>query len=268
MPRKDPPMLPLRTYTAIVRDRAGRAATLAGSAALTCGLFTGEFAGPTALATVTATATGLVFATAFSLADWFVKAASRVLYVAPGAGLLVTLAAERIVSGTHWGEAVAVAAWTASVWFFRPARLARTLLGREPTPVETLAVVEAVEAHPLSQWWAERVAVEDGIAPGTRLTEPEQTGPASLRAVVVAAPGQPVPLISLAHLSALMDVPEDLISITAVPGRGAGVKRLTVGQAPTATDPESAWAEHIAAQVLPGTQLLKVNTFDLDKELS
>ncbi|MFF4120126.1 hypothetical protein ACFY0P_42735 [Streptomyces sp. NPDC001714] len=262
-------MLPLRTYIAVVRDRAGRVATLAGSAALTCGLFTGEFTGPTTLATLTATGTGLVFATAFSLAHRFVKVTARALYVAPGTSLLATLAAERIIPGAHWGEALAVAAWTAGVWFLRPARLARTLLGREPAPVTAVpAVVDAVDAHPLSQWWAQRVAVQGGIAPGTRLMAAEKTGPASLQAVIAAPEGHPVPPISLAHLSALMDVPEDLIAITAVAGRGAGLRRLTVGHAPSAGDPQTAWAEHIAAQVLPGTQLLKVTAIDMDKELT
>ncbi|MCI3276280.1 hypothetical protein [Streptomyces cylindrosporus] len=262
-------MLPLRTYIAVARNYTGRAATLAGSAALTCGLFTDDFAAPTALATIAATGAGLLFATAFSLAHRFVTITARALYVTPGAGLLAILAAERIVPGTHWAEALAVAAWTAGVWFTRPARLARSLLGREPAPaVVATAPAVVVEAHPLSRWWAERVGVEGGIAPGTRLIDPKQTGPDSLQAVIAAPEGQPVPPISLAHLSALMDVPEELIAITTVPGRGAGLKRLTVGQAPTSSDPHAAWAEHIAAQVLPGTELLKVTAIDVDKELT
>ncbi|GLW22845.1 hypothetical protein Mame01_28880 [Microbispora amethystogenes] len=40
-----------------------------------------------------------------------------------------------------------------------------------------------------------------------------------------AVTGRPVPDVFIRNLSALMDVPEDLIDIGPVPGRGAGVRR-------------------------------------------
>jgi hypothetical protein len=72
-------------------------------------------------------------------------------------------------------------------------------------------------------------------------------------------PGKPVPAISVRHLSALMDIPEDDIAITPVERRGAGVRRLTIG-APDArdADPSTVWAQTIAPLAMPNAVLTSV----------
>ena len=63
----------------------------------------------------------------------------------------------------------------------------------------------------------------------------------------------------LRDLSALMDVPEEKISITPVPGRGAGVMRLTIGTADAAiADPKQLWAERIAPKAMPGAVITRI----------
>ncbi|WP_133306024.1 hypothetical protein [Microbispora triticiradicis] len=60
------------------------------------------------------------------------------------------------------------------------------------------------------------------------------------------------------NLSALMDVPEDLIDIGPVPGRGAGVRRLTIGTPDLHSDPATVWAQRIAPLAMPGAVLTSV----------
>jgi hypothetical protein len=132
-----------------------------------------------------------------------------------------------------------------------------------PLPATSAAVVpvETEEAgdHPAAQWWAQHVAIDGGPAPATVLDDVERTGERSMRAVIRSAvPGRPVPDVSIRHLSALMDVPEDLISITAVPGRGAGVRRLTVGTPDAGTDLATVWTQRIAPVAMPGAVLTGV----------
>lgn len=255
------------------RDRAGRLATVAGAAGLTAGLFTGDFASATALGTVAATGFGLLPIVLNKDADGQMKATAGALYAAPGVSLLAVLVAERVAAGVRLWEVAAVAAWTAGTWVLRPARLALGLLpapapgpdqdqAQEPQDNAAPVVVDQVqETHPLARWWAENVGREGGIAPGTRLADPERTGPSSMRGVITSTtPGEPVPAIDTARLSARMDVPEDLISISPVPGRGAGVRLLTVGTAPMDLTPEQEWAQ-IASAALPGTTLLEVKTY-------
>ncbi|MCG6500412.1 hypothetical protein, partial [Kitasatospora sp. A2-31] len=92
-----------------------------------------------------------------------------------------------------------------------------------------------------------------GTAPGTVLEDVERTGPRAMRAVIRSVtPGTPVPDISIRHLSALMDVPEELIAVGPLPGRGASVRRLTVGQV-IETDPGAYWAQQIAPHAMPGS---------------
>lgn len=250
------------TFVERVRDTSGRVGTVAGSVALAAGLVTGELAGTTVLVTALATGGGLL-TVPLGRNDSLVRATAGTLYATPGVGLLVVLVAERIATGVRWWEIAAVAAWTAGTWIARPARLARRLLGQHtplPRPVQTPIVVEQVEeTHPLARWWQENVARD--IAPGTRLVDPEVTSPTSMRAVITATTaGEPVPDIDLARLSARIDRDRDLIAVSPIPGRGAGVQLLTVGTAPMALTPEQEW-QNIARAAMPGTELLEVTTY-------
>lgn len=80
-----------------------------------------------------------------------------------------------------------------------------------------------------------------------------------MRAVIRSTvPGKPVPDISVKSLSALMDVPEEDIAIGGVPGRGAGVRLLTIGQESGDEDLATAWSTHIAPAAMPGAILTGV----------
>ncbi|MBT2898540.1 hypothetical protein, partial [Streptomyces sp. McG3] len=149
------------------RSRTGRVTTAAGAAAATAGLFTPAATGEALLVTAIATGAGLVVlptrraikaqqAAAQPVAE-MTKTKSRwkkakapeaataptapqkdrlshqaltasVLYAIPGVGLMGVLVAEQIVSGLHWGEALAVAVWAAGTWWLRPALTARHML--------------------------------------------------------------------------------------------------------------------------------------------
>ncbi|MEV4180157.1 hypothetical protein AB0J28_01760 [Streptosporangium canum] len=240
-----------------VRSATGRVATACGAVAAAAGLFTAEFAGASLLATVAASGAGLA-----TLRLWkpggHQKATATALYLMPGTGLVALLLAEQVVAGIHWGEALALAVWTVATGLLRPARLARRMMCPPPPPsVELAPVDEAVDAHPAARWWAANVAVDGGAAAGTVLEDVQRTGEQALRAVIrCAVPGEPVPDISVRRLSALMDIPEEEITIGPVPGRGASVRLLRVGQADeTELDAAAVWAKRIAPTAMPGTVL-------------
>ncbi|MFE3933752.1 hypothetical protein ACFXPJ_08130, partial [Streptomyces goshikiensis] len=137
-------------------------------------------------------------------------------------------------------------------------------------PAEPPAPIYASEQ---ARWWGERFAVEGGVAPGTVLLEHRQVGEQCLALVIGAQTrGQPVPEISRPGLSAELDLPEELIDIGPVPGRGAGVRLLVLGQRPAAgagmvdSDAE-VWAE-IAATAMPGVELIEATTYEMPKELT
>lgn len=267
MTRTPPPLPPLevelpdwpavrraRRRLDVVRSCTGRVATVAGIAAAACGLFTGDLAGASLLATAAASGAGLV-----SLRTWkpdgHQRATASVLYLAPGTSLAVLLVAERVIAGTHWSEALALTVWSAGTWVLRPARVARHMLC-PPIPAEVVPVAEEVGHHPASRWWAALVAIEGGAAPGTVLEGIERTGDAAMRAMIRSAiPGEPVPDISLRRLSALMDVPEDLITIGPVPGRGSSVRQLTIGRPEETADLTTIWAQRIAPVAMQGAIL-------------
>ncbi|MFF5265306.1 hypothetical protein ACFY4C_41030 [Actinomadura viridis] len=194
------------------------------------------------------------------------KATASVLYAAPGVSLGVLLIGERIAAQAAWGgtlamQVLAVAAWAAGTWLARPARAARRMATPPPPPAETVQAVEQLhDGHPAARWWAERVSASGSVAPATALEGIERTGESAMTAIIRATtPGEPVPDISIRRLSALMDVPEDDITITPVPGRGAGVRRLTIGQADRAdADPGTVWAERIAPLAMPGAVLTSI----------
>ncbi|NAS27471.1 hypothetical protein GT755_38120 [Herbidospora sp. NEAU-GS84] len=247
------------------RSITGRVVTLAGAAAAAVGLFTPVWTGVSLAADAALTLTGVG-----TLRLWKPegqqKATATALYLMPGTGLAGLLILERLVPGIHWGEALALAAWTTATWVLRPARLARHMVAPLPAPPEPVEVAveepgPELDPHPVARWWADRVAIEGGAAPGTLLRGIEEIGESALRAVICSArDGEPVPNVSTTRLSALMDVPEDQITITALPGRGTSVKRLTIGTPDQVqpTDPAEMWAQRIAPVAMPGTVLMSV----------
>ncbi|MFF3443669.1 hypothetical protein [Streptosporangium sp. NPDC002721] len=242
----------------VVRSCTGRVATVAGIAAAACGLFTGDFTSASLLATAAASGTGLMTLRTWK-PDGHQRATATVLYLAPGASLATLLLAEQIVPGIHWSEALALTAWSAGTWVMRPARVARRMLC-PPVPAEVVpvSVAEEVDGHPAARWWSARVAVEGGAAPDTLLEDIERTGERSMRAVIRSViPGEPVPDVSVKRLSALMDIPEEDIKVGPVPGRGAAVRRLTIGK-PDDTDLPTIWAQRIAPVAMQGSVLTDI----------
>lgn len=274
---------PLRGRIAVARGYVGRTATLAGTAGLAVGALTTDtlpFA-VTLAGAGAATAWGLAWSA--TLPAGRVRDAATALYLASpvsAAGLLVT---EHLVHASPtWWEFALDALWAVATWKVRPARMARVLAGRErsltPQAVQQVQEQQAADLavtgsnHPMSLWWAQRVAVEGGVAPGTVLTDVERTGEKSMTALIrAAAPGTPVPTISITALSALLDWDEEEITVTKVKGHGAGIRRLYVGIAPQQViDPYTNWVQNIAPKGMPGTQITeirKVPVTNLTKEL-
>ncbi|WP_405539181.1 hypothetical protein [Streptomyces antimycoticus] len=262
-------MMPLRTYIDTARARIGRVATTAGSAALTAGLFTDAVTLPGLTAAVGTALLGVGFSPRLMAAHEKVKPVAMMVYASPHAGMAAILVAERVASGgvARLMEAGAATAWTAGVWWIRPASLAKRIAKPWPANEQIQEAAPAVAqelADPAARWWAENVAREGGIAPGTRLVATQRID-ADRKAAVIAAttPGEPVPEISITRLSALTDIPEDKISIDPIPGRGAGLRMLTIGKKRGAS--ADTWTE-IARSALPGVELVETNTYEL-KEL-
>lgn len=250
-----------------VRDRSGRVATGAGALAAVVGMVAPGSVVYSLPATVVATGAGLATLWLGQPAG-HQRATTTVLYLIPGVGLAGVLAAECLVAGIHWGEALAVLVWSAFTGLMRPARIARRMVHPAPPAPAPAPAVQLLDSHPAAAWWAQNVAVDKGAAPATLLEGIERTGESALRATIRAAvPGEPVPDVSIKRLSALMDVPEDLISITPVPGRGAGVRRLTIGATEeTETDPTTVWEQRIAPAAMPGAVLTGIRVGTLTSQ--
>ncbi|MEV5598909.1 hypothetical protein [Streptomyces sp. NPDC052496] len=277
-----------------VRDRTGRIATLAGASLLTGGLFTDAAMLPGLAAAAAAAGIGLATNLKILCGPHTVRATAIALYAAPHAGCAALLVGEHLIpqgGSPAWlmGQASAVALWTGATWYLRPGRLARMVVdeakaqdaaeaaeetAEEEAPEETPAPV-AVQPEPVSEaarWWATVVAAEDGPAPGTVLLAHEQISDRCLALVIGSAvPGAPVPEIKPSGLSALTDLPEPLIAIEPVPGRGAGVKLVLLGERPQpvtarGSDDEETWTV-IAQTAMPGVELVEANTYTV-KELT
>ncbi|MGG7568968.1 hypothetical protein [Streptomyces sirii] len=268
---------PLRSRFALARNAVGRVATVAGTGALATGTFTHDFYGPCVLAALGCSAWGALWSA--TLPRDAVGNTAMGLYLSPSVSMALLLTAQRIVPGIDWyWQLLADAGWTAVVLFVRPARMARVLVGRErsltPEAIEqtkeVLAqdTVQAGPQHPMAAFWAQHVALEDGAAPNTMLEQIERTGPESMTAIIRSTrPGRPVGKIDLLELSAAVNWPEDDIAITPVPRQGAGVRRLTVGQAPEeAMDIYTTWEKLIAPKGMPGTVITQIRTVDVSEE--
>ncbi|MFE4822912.1 hypothetical protein ACFRFU_42165 [Streptomyces sp. NPDC056704] len=265
---------PLRGRIALARNAVGRVATVAGTGALTAGIFTPDLYSTSVTCTMLCAGWGTLWSA--TLPRDINGNTAMALYLTPSASLAVLLTAQHIVSGIDWWwQLLADAAWTAGVLWVRPARLARVLVGREksltPEAIEHTKEVLAQDTvqdgsqHPQAVFWAQQVAIEGGAAPNTVLEQIEQTGPESMTAVIRSTiPGKPVPKIDLLELSAAINWPEDEIKIAPVPRQGAGVRRLTVGEAPAeAMDLQTAWQTLIAPKGMPGTVITAIRAVDV-----
>jgi hypothetical protein len=274
-----------------VRAAAGRVATAAGSAVLTGGLFADPVTLPGVFAAAAAAGVGLAANGKILRAPDAAKGTAIAVYAAPHAGAAAILIGERFApDGTVsvLVQAGIVALWTGATWWMRPGQVARELADEcvdqeiaEANGEDTAEVAvpdQPVYASPAAQWWAEEIAAEDGIAPGTVLLEHQQVDDNCV--AVIFGSGKrgtaaTVPDNAKARLSAYLDVPEELIEIGPVPGRGAGVRLLVVGQRPqpaeeekkTSGSDEEVWAE-IAATAMPGVELVEAATYEMRKELT
>ncbi|MGW6879828.1 hypothetical protein ACWGEU_06130 [Streptomyces goshikiensis] len=268
-----------------VRATAGRVATVAGAVLLTGGLGNDAVTLPGILATVAAAGIGLAVNPKVWRAPASVRWTAISLYTGPHAGCAVLLVGERLAPDTGVSllvQAAAAALWTGATWILRPGRTAREFVDEalaqelaDAAKAEEVAAVPVAPAYdsPQAQWWGERFAIEGGVAPGTVLLGHRQVGEQCLALVIGAQKrGQPVPDISKPGLSAELDLPEELIDIRPVPGRGAGVRLLVLGQRPAAeagpgdSDAE-VWAE-IAATAMPGIELIEATTYEMPQELT
>ncbi|GAA4155073.1 hypothetical protein [Actinomadura keratinilytica] len=256
----------MRRRVDVVRSCTGRVATVAGAVAAGA-VVAAPGALPVALlGTAVVTAAGAGILRLQMPHSGHQKATATVLYAVPGVTLSALLIGERIAAeAVWWGgtrplQILAVAVWAAGTWLLRPARVARRMATAPPPPAPEVVPAAHIDAHPAARWWAERAAREGGPAAGTVLEGIERTGERGMTAIIRATTdGEPVPEISIRRLSALMDIPEDEISIKPVPGRGAGVRRLTIGTAdPAAADPTTVWAERIAPLAMPDAVLTDI----------
>ncbi|MFD1547042.1 hypothetical protein [Nonomuraea guangzhouensis] len=253
---------------AVVSDVAGRAATLAGACAAAGGLFTSNLTGYSLIADAVCTLGGL-WTLRLWRQDGQQKTVATVLYLMPGVSLAGLLLGEYVIPGISPVEAGGLLLWIVGTWVARPAETARRMLWPALTQAAAvssaeLATVEdeagIVSQDPVAQWWAAKAAIEDGVASGTALDDIQRTGERSMRAIIRSTiPGKPVPSISVRDLSALTDIPEDEIAIDPVPGRGAGVRLLTMGKPdPGKDDLKKVWEKTIAPKAMPGTRLVGV----------
>lgn len=266
----------VRAGVRTTRDAAGRVGTVGGAAVLAASL-----TGPQPLALVlTATATAAGYAISVAGAKEPPPPHSKALYLTPASALMAEAIAFPLVPGLHWWEITAAALWTALTWWLRPARLARDLIRppeQDPAAQLVHEIVVPAPAAPsaapvvdttgplesrLASFWAAYAAAEDGPAPGTRLQPLAVAGPQEWSAHIVAThPGQPVPRIPVERLSALMDIPEDLITIGPVPGAGAGRRLIRVGNPAGSSGPQdfaSLWTQHVAPAAMPGTTVVSI----------
>lgn len=238
-----------------VRSCCGLVATAAGFAAAGLGMFTSALTGWSLAATAALTLGGLASLRALKPAG-HQKSAATGLYAIPGGSLAVLLITEHLMGAPNIVSATGLGLWTIGTLVLRPARVARHMVS--PPPPRPAKQPAPATGSPAARWWAQHVAIDGGAAPGTALDAVESTGEGSVRALIRSTvSGRPVPDVNVRQLSALMDVPEDTIRITPEPGRGASVRRLTIGRA-AADDPAAVWAQQVAPAAMPGAVLTGV----------
>lgn len=277
------------------RNKAGRAGTVLGAGCLVASAFTSQVLALGGPWIIGVTVVGL--AAAWRRWGRGTHEAVLALYAAPAGSLIAGMGIFQLSHGLRWWEGLSVAAWSAAVWCTRPARTAQTLArtltdtdehGHEHSQtladvVRTLADTRTHEhghtrthehtntdtpytyadtpENKLCGYWDTYVSCEGGAAPGTHLEQAQVHGPRDFSAHIVAVPGTPVPSISTATLSALMDIPEDKINITVVPGRGAGRRQLTVGTQPEvspAANPQLWWSTTVAPKAMPHSRIVGI----------
>ncbi|MFI9311366.1 hypothetical protein [Streptomyces triculaminicus] len=285
--------MPLRTYIQTTRragsaavSGVGRLATLAGGSVMAAGLFTDAGTLPAILTSIAAGLGGAFLSPRFQLAHPMKKPIVFTIYLTPHTVLVSNLVTELVWDATE-GRLVqggVAVLWTAGVWWLRPGRLAKRVAKWPEPAVETddteadqdgtgAEVEVAVEFpdDPAGRWWALNAAKKDGVAEGTRVIGVRAIEDQRRVAVALAAieKGEPVPDIKIRRLSALMNVPEELLEVQAIPGHGAGVAMLLIGPKPEAgpAPDEDVWAE-IGRSALPGVTLIEINEYDMSKELT
>jgi len=236
-----------------VRSCCGLVATAAGFAAAGFGMFTSALTGWSLAATAALTLGGLASLRAWKPAG-HQKSAATGLYAIPGGSLAVLLITEHLMGAPNIVSATGLALWTIGTLVLRPARVARHMVS--PPPPRPARQPAPATGSPAARWWAQHIAIEGGAAPGTVLDIDESAADGLVRAIIRSAvPGKPVPEVNIKALSAAMDVPEDKISVTPEPGRGAPVRRLTIGSPDATTDPATVWEKKIAPAAMPGAVL-------------
>ncbi|MFF4934265.1 hypothetical protein ACFY2H_36035 [Streptomyces griseofuscus] len=287
--------MPLRTYIQTTRragsaaiSGVGRLATLAGGSAMAAGLFTDAGTLPAILTTIAAGLGGAFLSPRLQLAHTMKKPIVFTIYLAPHTLLVSNLVTELVWDATE-GRLVqggVAALWTAGVWWLRPGRLAKRVAkwpepvvatetgdtggGQDATGTE-VEVAVGLPDDPAGRWWALNAAKENGVAEGTRVIAVRPIEDRRRVAVALTAieKGEPVPDIKIKRLSALMNVPEQLLEIEPIPGHGAGFAMLLIGPKPEAVPAaeEDVWAE-IGRSALPGVTLTEINEYDMSKELN
>lgn len=283
--------MPLHRYIETTRrlgraviSGVGRLATLAGAGAMTAGLFTDAGTVPAIIASIAVGLGGAFLSPRLQLAHPRKKPITFTIYLTSHTALVANLVTELVWDATagRLVEGGVAVLWTAGVWWLRPGQLAKRV-ARWPEPVVetddaegdadgTGAEVEVAAEVPddsAGRWWALNAAKEDGVAEGTRVIAVRAIEDGRRVAVALAAieKGEPVPDIKLKRLSALMNVPEELIEVQSIPGHGAGVAMLLIGPKPEAevVVDEDVWAE-IARSALPGVQVVEINEYDMARD--
>ncbi|GAA1554070.1 hypothetical protein [Streptomyces globosus] len=286
--------MPLRTYIDTIRRAGtatvsgiGRLATLIGGSAMTAGLFTDAATVPAILTTISAGLAGAFLSPSLGLTHPMKRAVILTIYLTPHTVLVANLATELVWDGTgdRLVQGAVAVLWTAGVWWLRPARLAKRV-AKWPTPVTEpevtegeenaagaqVEVVDELPDDPAGRWWALNAAKASGVAEGTRVigARPIEDGRRVAVALAAIERGEPLPDIKIKRLSALMNVPEELLAVEPIPGHGAGVAMLLIGPAPepppTAAPDEDVWSQ-ISRSALPGVTLVEINEYDLSQEL-
>ncbi|MGV9342869.1 hypothetical protein [Streptomyces sp. NPDC003688] len=289
--------MPLRTYiettcragSAAVSSGVGRLATLAGGGAMAAGLFTDAGTLPAILTSIAAGLGGAFLSPRLQLAHPMKKPIVYTIYLAPHTVLLSNLITELVwdETGGRLVQGGVAVLWTAGVWWLRPARLAKRVAKWSEPVVESddteaaqdgaaadaeTEVAVVIPDDPAGRWWALNAAKKDGVAAGTRVIAVREIEDRRRVAVALAAleEGEPVPDIKIRRLSALMNVPEDLLEVQAIPGHGAGVAMLLIGPKPEkgpTPEADDVWLE-ISRSALPGVTLTEINEYDMSKEHS